>query len=51
MSSNYIKEKEWNEFDKLFNKLKKELGENDIDLKLLFLEANMKGLNAQNRKN
>jgi predicted ATP-binding protein involved in virulence len=44
----YIKNKNWEKFIQLYNELKSYLGENDVDLKLLFMQANLKGLNAKN---
>jgi len=48
---NHLKKKNWDDFEKLYYELKEILGENDVDLKLIYLEANIKGFrNAKNRK-
>jgi len=46
----YIQEKNWQKFLDLYNEMKIYLGENDVDLKLLYMQANLKGLNANNNQ-
>jgi len=43
---NYIKEKKPNKFKQLYKELKSILGSDDIDLQLIKMQANLKGLNV-----